>query len=42
MVSLNENEGCCVYKMKGDQEKYEWDLNFKSIKDIVSNPSKEN
>jgi len=31
-----------VWKVKGTQEKYWWDLNFKSVTDIINNPSKEN
>jgi hypothetical protein len=31
-----------VWKVHGKHEQHEWDLAFKSVKDIINNPMKEN
>jgi WD40 repeat protein len=42
LASLTVEGSVEVWKIKGAQEKYWWDLSFKSVKDIINNPGKEN
>ena len=42
MASLTAEGSVEVWKIKGAQEKYWWDLSFRSVKDIINNPAKEN
>ena len=42
LASLTVEGSVEVWKIKGTQEKYWWDLSFKSVKDIINNPGKEN
>lgn len=42
LASLTVNGGVEVWKVKGKEEKHWWDLNFKSIKDIIEYPCREN
>jgi hypothetical protein len=42
LASLTAEGRVEVWKIKGAQEKYWWDLSFRSVKDIINNPDKEN
>ena len=42
MAALTEEGGVEVYKVKGESEKYQWQLGFHSVGDIMNNPYKEN
>ena len=42
LASLSIEGSVEVWKIKGPQEKYWWDLSFKSVRDIINNPGKEN
>ena len=42
LASLTAEGSAEVWKIKGAQEKYWWDLSFRSVKDIINNPDKEN
>ena len=42
LASLTVDGGVEVWKIKGDKEKYWWELNFKTIGDIHNNSAKEN
>jgi hypothetical protein len=42
LASLNIDGGVEVWKIKGEQESHEWDLAFKSVKELINNPNKEN
>jgi hypothetical protein len=42
LASLTSDGSVEVWKIKGAHEKYWWDLNFKSVQEIINNPAKEN
>ena len=42
LASLTAEGSVEVWKIKGAQERHWWDLNFKSVKDVISNSGKEN
>jgi hypothetical protein len=42
LASLTHDGGVEVWKVKGEQEQHQWDLNFKSITNLINNPCKEN
>lgn len=42
LASLTTDGSVEVWKIKGTQEKHWWGLNFKSVSDIINNPTKEN
>jgi hypothetical protein len=42
LASLSPEGSVEVWKIKGEEERHQWDLQFKSVTDLVNNPSKEN
>ena len=42
MVALTNEGSIEVWRLKGKSESHQWDLNFKSIKNILNNDGKEN
>ena len=42
MASLTQEGGVEVWKVKGEQEQHQWDLQFKTVSDLLNNPCKEN
>lgn len=42
LAALTQEGGVEVWKIKGKHETYEWSLNFKSVKELLNNPNKEN
>lgn len=42
LAALTIDGGLEVWKIKGENEKHMWNLDFKSINDVVNNTSKEN
>lgn len=42
IVALTQKGSVSVWKMKGQEPSHQWDLNFKSVSDIVVNTSIEN
>jgi hypothetical protein len=42
LASFTSEGGVEVWKVKGAEEKHWWDLSFKSVSDLINNPSKEN
>jgi WD40 repeat protein len=42
LASLSIDGSVEVWKIKGNEEKHWWDLNFKSVGDIQNNSTKEN
>jgi hypothetical protein len=42
VASLATDGGVEVWKIKGEEEVHQWDLQFKSVTDLLNNPCKEN
>lgn len=42
LASLNEVGSVEVWKVKGKAESYQWSLNFKSVLNLLNNPTREN
>jgi hypothetical protein len=42
LVGLTKQGSVEVWSLKGKADHHLWDLNFKSVKDIINNSSKEN
>ena len=41
-VALTDNGSISVWKLKGDEAKHFWDLNFNTVTDVVANTAIEN
>ena len=42
VASLATDGSVEVWKIKGEEEVHQWDLQFKSVTDLLNNPCKEN
>ena len=42
VASLATDGSVEVWKIKGEEEMHQWDLQFKSVTDLLNNPCKEN